>query len=684
MGDDSERPTAIRPSRAVWVAVSLGALGFATGVAAAIVTQAADSWAYSAYDPVPLDIVIALIFSTLGALVVWRKPGNLVGWAMLLIGAVDGVGVLLTALTGAFDSPDEPAVDVLMSVQAWLWAPPIWAISTLLPMIYPDGRLPSRRWRWAVAGTVVGMACYVVGLLLADGDFAGRYTVVNPLAEPAWQGFATFCLVAGEYLLLAMTVLAAAGLVLRRRRAGAVRRRQISLVLIVFAFGAAQAVLRNSLPGQLPPVLDRGLEVLAFTLFGLAIAVAITRDRLFDLDLAVRRAIVGVAVAATLLACYVGGFAVLAVVLPAGLVPGSVLAVALSGALLFPLALVLTRWVRQVTWGRKIDIFEVAAGLGQRMRNQLDATEVPRAVCEEIVMTMRLRMARLELHTSDGVRPLAQMDDGRSTTGASPATFELWHRGEQVGALVVCPPAGRTHLDETISHALASLANQVAPVVAALRMNEALMHSREQLVTAREEERLRLSRELHDNVGPTLAVIRLQLEAARGELPADFSGTELMDRAVNGIKGALETLRRVVHDLRPPELETLGLAGALRELAGFLSGPTLRVETALPGDISAMSKTVEVAAYRIVAEALTNVVRHAKATRARISLEISPGQLVVEVSDDGIGVQPGAAGGGMGMRFMAQRAREIAGEFSYRTDDTGTAVRAVLPVLGPA
>jgi two-component system NarL family sensor kinase len=446
----------------------------------------------------------------------------------------------------------------------------------------------------------------------------------------------------------------------------------------VFAFGAAQAILRHLLPGQLPPVLDRGLEVLAFSLFPLAIAVAVTRDRLFDLDLAVRRAIVGVAMVATLVACFVGAFAVLAVVLPGDVVPGSVLAVAVAGAAIFPLATFLIQWVRRITWGRKIDVVELATGLGLRMRNQLDATEVPRAVCEEVVSAMRLRMARLELQTPDGIRMLAQVGAGSDGCTA----FELWHRGEQVGRLAVRPPEGRSHLDETITQALASLADQVAPVVAALRLDEALLHSREQLVTAREEERSRLSRELHDNVGPTLAGIRLQLEAARGALPADFAGAELMDRAVAGIQGALQTLRRVVHDLRPPELEALGLPGALRELAVFLSGPTLRVETALPNDVSDLSKQVEVAAYRIVAEALTNVVRHAQATHARISLELDDGHLVVQVRDDGIGVQPGATNHGMGMKFMAQRAREIAGEFSYRSDGSGTAVRAVLPVPG--
>ncbi|HEV2778679.1 MAG TPA: histidine kinase [Actinophytocola sp.] len=680
MGDDARRSTAGGHGRAVGLAVCLGALGFGAGVAAAVVTQAANAWGYSAYDPVPLDIAVALFFGAMGVLVTWHKPGNRVGWALLIIAAVDGVGVLLTALTGAFDSPDHPAVDVLMAVQQWLWAPPIWAISTLLPMIYPDGRLAGSRWWWAVAGTVAGIVVYVVGLALVDSDFAGRYTVHNPWAVPGWQGFATFCLTLGEYLLLAMTVVAAAGLVLRWWRASGVRRRQLAIVLVVFAFGAAQAILRDVLPGQLPLVLERGLEVLAFSLFPLAIAVAITRDRLFDLDLAVRRGIVGVAMVGTLLACYVGAFAVLAVVLPENLVPGSVLAVALSGAAIFPLAAFLIEWVRRITWGRKIDIVELVTGLGLRMRNQLDATEVPGAVCEEIVSAMRLRMARLELQTQDGTRVLAQVGDGDD--GLAPVAYELWHRGEQVGRLVVRPPQGRSHLDETISQALASLADQVAPVVAALRLDEELLRSREQLVTAREEERLRLSRELHDNVGPTLAGIRLQIEAARGALPADFAGAELMDRAVTGIQGALQTLRRVVHDLRPLELETLGLPGALRELAVFLSGPTLRVETALSGDVSVLSKQVEVAAYRIVAEALTNVVRHAQATHAEVSLELAAEHLVVQVRDDGVGVPPGATGHGMGMRFMAQRAREIAGEFSYSSDGNGTAIRAVLPLLG--
>jgi signal transduction histidine kinase len=390
------------------------------------------------------------------------------------------------------------------------------------------------------------------------------------------------------------------------------------LLLCAFGFGAAQAVVRDSIPGQLPPVLDRGLEVMAFALVPLAIAVAVTRDRLYDLDQAVRHAILGVASAGAAFGCYLGGYAVLAAVLPSAVAPGSVLAVGVVGALLFPVALFLVHRVRSLLWGRQVDVVELTVGLGNRMRDQLDSAEVPAAVCEQLVRSLRLRMARLDLETDSGLRRLAQVGSMDRSGGAAQVRFELWYRGVRVGQLMVLPSDGHPYLDERMAQALASLADQVAPVVAALRLDEELLRSREQVVTAREEERSRLSRELHDNVGPTLAGTRMQIEAVQVLLPAGFGGAGLMDRAMRGIDDALRTLRRVVHGLRPPELDALGLSGALRELAVFLSGPSLKVEATLPPELAPLSKPVEVAAYRIVAEALTNVVRHAQATRAEI------------------------------------------------------------------
>jgi two-component system, NarL family, sensor kinase len=649
---------------------ALGVLGMGAGAAAAVVTEVTDSWGFAAYDPVPLNIAVAVTFSAMGVLVVWRRSANVLGWTMLVIAAWAGVGVLLTTLVGAFPSADHPAVDVLVRIHIWFWAPPIWAITTVLPMLYPDGRLPSRRWWWAVALTAVGLAVYEVGLALTEEVFPGRYSVSNPLAVPEWQGFARFCLAAGEYLLLGATIVAVAGLVSRWLRSTGVRRRRMALLLLAFLFGAVQAVLRDTLPGRLPLVLDRGLEVLAFVLVPLAIAVAMTRERLFDLDTTVRRAVVGVAGTAALLAVYLAGFA---------LVPSSVLPAGVVAALLFPVAFLAMRQVARFIRGARVDVVEVAVQLGNRIRNQLPTAEVPGAVCEQLVCSLRLRMARLELDTDSGFRRLAQVGAPERAERAELAAFELWYRGERVGRLLVLPPAAQSYVDDMLARALVSLADQVAPVVAALRLDEELLRSREQLVTAREEERSRLSRELHDNVGPTLAGIRLQIESARGALPAGFAD-EALDRAVHGIDEALLVVRRVVHGLRPPELDALGLPGALRELAVFLSGPSLKVETALPPELTALSKQVEVAAYRIVAEALTNVVRHAQATRAEVTVELEGTHLVVEVSDDGVGVPREANRKGMGLRIMAQRASEISGEFSYRSGEEGTAVRAVLPV----
>lgn len=687
MATDHDIALTTARSRVVGLTTAAVVVGLASAVAAVAVTETASSWSYPGYERVPLGIAVAVAYTVTGALLVLRSSVGRLGWLMLAIGACSGFAALLTALTGAYGSAADPVVGRLMPLQSWLWAPPLWMVATVLPLLYPDGRVAAHAWRWPVRLAGAGIVTYSVGLAVSDTAFVGRYHVSNALAQPQWQQFASTCVRVGEYVLYVGVAVAVVGLVVRWRQTSGLRRRQVSLMLAAFVLGVAQAVVRATLPGTLPASVDRGIEIAAYVLVAATAGVALTKVRLFDLDVVLRRTVVGVAVTATVVACYVGAMTLLAVVLPGAAVPGSALGTGLAGAVIFPVTLVLTRWVRRFAWGRTINLVEVATGLGQRMRDRLDPAEIPTVVCEEIVRALRLSTARLELSTTEGTRVLAQVGPGVRVPVAGnghrddrDVTFNLWYRGERVGRLVVCPQDARPRLDETVTQALSSLADQVAPVVATLRLDEQLLHTREQLVTAREEERSRLSRELHDNVGPTLAGIRLQLDTVRTTLPAGFAGTELVDRAVRGIQDALATLRRVVHDLRPPELDTLGLTGAIRELAAFLSGPTLRVETTLPDDVSVLSKPVEVAAYRIVAEALTNVVRHAEASRAEVTVEITGGQLVVRISDDGIGVRPNTNRHGLGLRFMAQRVAEIAGEFSYRGDDTGTTVRAAFPI----
>jgi signal transduction histidine kinase len=249
-----------------------------------------------------------------------------------------------------------------------------------------------------------------------------------------------------------------------------------------------------------------------------------------------------------------------------------------------------------------------------------------------------------------------------------------------VADLVIGVPAGR-ELTTADRRLLDDLARQAAVAVHAARVTAALRQAREWLVTAREEERRRLRRDLHDGLGPALAAVAAQAEAAR-DLAAtrpDLSQTILND-LITQAQAATTDVRRLVYDLRPPALDDLGLAGALRAQAGRLSQPG-RLTVVLAADaLPELPAAVEVAAYRIVQEAAANVVRHAQATSCRITLRPEAGCLYVAVADDGRGL-PELLQAGVGLQSMRERAEELGGQLGLTsTAGLGTIVSAWLPL----
>jgi signal transduction histidine kinase len=233
----------------------------------------------------------------------------------------------------------------------------------------------------------------------------------------------------------------------------------------------------------------------------------------------------------------------------------------------------------------------------------------------------------------------------------------------------------------------------VAAVVHAVAASQALQRSREALVTAREEERRRVRRDLHDGLGPALAAVQMKVEGARVLLARDPEGA---DRVLAQLTGEVHTtisdVRRLVHDLRPPALDELGLVHAVAEQADAFSGPVdgggrLQVEVASPEPLPELPAAVEVAAYRIICEGLTNVVRHARAAACRVTLDVDDGALLVVVDDDGTGVSVGDRPG-LGLRSMGERATELGGACRLsRSPMGGTRVWARLPIAatdGPA
>ena len=226
-----------------------------------------------------------------------------------------------------------------------------------------------------------------------------------------------------------------------------------------------------------------------------------------------------------------------------------------------------------------------------------------------------------------------------------------------------------------ITIALAVIRNRLFQV-------DLLARSRTRIVAAREEERRRLRRDLHDGLGPTLAAIGLKLDLAREQAgPGQGGLAPLLDEIRTDVRAVISDVRRLARELRPPTLDSLGLAGAIEQQAAALGGgggPSIRVEVDDP--LPVLPAAVEVAAYRIATEAMTNVVRHGGATSCAVRLSADRDGLLVEVVDDGHGIEPGADSG-VGMRSMDERASQVGGEVDVISrQGGGTIIRARLPL----
>jgi signal transduction histidine kinase len=239
---------------------------------------------------------------------------------------------------------------------------------------------------------------------------------------------------------------------------------------------------------------------------------------------------------------------------------------------------------------------------------------------------------------------------------------------------------------------VAEIARQAGVALHAVRLTAEVQRSREQLVETREEERRRVHRDLHDGLGPALAGMVMQLDLAARLTQVDAEGADAVLRAVRGeAQEAIADIRRLVYDLRPPALDELGLLGAIAQQASRFTTSTgaggdarpLLVDVEVVGDVGMLPAAVEVAAYRIALEAMTNVARHAGATRCHVRLSFED-SLELEVTDDGLGLA-GDAEAHVGLGSMRERARELGGVCLVEaTPDGGTRVFARLPLPTPS
>jgi signal transduction histidine kinase len=303
-------------------------------------------------------------------------------------------------------------------------------------------------------------------------------------------------------------------------------------------------------------------------------------------------------------------------------------------------------------------------------------------VLPAIVSTVReaLRLPYVAIRLADDAPPVAAGEPVAATE-----TLPLLHHGAPVGSLVLGIRPGESTFSTADRRLLADLARQAGVAVSTVRLTADLQRSRERLVTAREEERRRLRRDLHDGLGAQLAGLIVQTGVLRTLIPKDPAAAEALAGELRGeLRTAIADIRRLVHGLRPPALDELGLVGALQRLAERCGtdGRGLRVDVDVPAELPALPAAIEVAAYRIAQEALTNVVRHSGARNCCVRLAADADGLVLEVSDDGAGLPAGAVPG-VGLSSMRERAAETGGscEVAARPDG-GTRVLARLPLAG--
>lgn len=272
---------------------------------------------------------------------------------------------------------------------------------------------------------------------------------------------------------------------------------------------------------------------------------------------------------------------------------------------------------------------------------------------------------------------------------ALPAGSERFERvpltfaGEAVGTLVAAPRPREKLLSGTDLALLGELATHVGITLHAVRVSDALRASRAAVITAREEERRRLRRDLHDGLGPTLASLKLHL-AAVSQLIADRPerAVEVVDRLRGEVRDTSAQIRSLVYGLRPPMLDDLGLLGAMRSKGDTLRG--ISVQITAPEPAPELPAAAEVALYRIAAEALTNVERHAGATTVALALAVAPGRVTLTIRDDGRGL-PAPFVDGVGVAAMRERAAELGGELTVTAPgDGGTLVVASVPLRAPA
>ncbi|MEU6412516.1 sensor histidine kinase [Microbispora sp. NPDC046933] len=617
-------------------------------------------------------------FPAVGAFLIAHRPRLRLAWLMCAGGLGGAVYDFCQATMLASAARGDLALAGLLRFPAHVgWAVSGLLLEMLLPLYSPDGRLPSPRWRVVV---LLGAASVVTEtarqFVRSDPPAGGLLPAVipNPLQVPALAPYTSTAGALAWTGILATLPLAALSLLLRFRRADPVGRRQIGWPLFAFA-----GYIAFMFVGIVAPELT-WLSVVWAALIPVLMVFSVMRYRLYGIDTVISRTFVAAGLLAVVGGVYFG-MATLSSLVVSGYDQVAGLASALlTGAFFQPLRRMLQRAVDRLLYGPVGDPRVLAERLVQEVRRG-DPARALAPVIGVLREGLAVQGVAVEVTGGEPGRQVSVASTVSGRVGDSPREVPLvWH-GERVGRLLVGPPTSRRFPAAHDERVLATLVPYAADVAHAVRLAADLQRSRERILAAREEERRRLRRDLHDGLGQTLSGMAMAVNMARIRLKTSPEAADgLLRELRSGMDAVTGDLRELVYGLRPPALDDLGLAAAVQALARPVDpeGPATAVSA--EGDLADLPAAVEVAVYRIVQEALTNVRRHARATRVRVELRREPAALRLLIADDGVGLPPGRRSG-VGLASMRERTAELGGICLISGEPgVGTTVEVMLPV----
>ncbi|MFT4415562.1 histidine kinase [Fredinandcohnia humi] len=597
-----------------------------------------------------LDSIVAFVFFSVSALLLFRKERLLFNLYVSLVFLSLGAGI------SHYFPENFPEWNVVYHIISAFGGSYL-----VLFLVLPDGRFVPR---WTI-GAAIFWAIVGIGSIYFSGSFLDVET------WPIWLGIVSWV---GLHLVLVLSQLYR-----YVKKSNQIQKQQMKWVLYSIAMYFIALLCLNFI-GQLGVTLKIVTElfyVASFILIPIAIAFAVFRYKLWEINVVIHRTVLYGSLSVFVVLFYVGAVWLISKALRSeDNFLASIITAGIIAVVFHPLKERLQTMVNRMIYGERDNPYSILNQLNTVLEAAKNTENVLPRVVKTLSQALKIPYVAILLREREITQVIASVGNPEEVGIDIP----LFHQGQELGTLRLSHRSSTEPFSKADKILLQDLARQVGIVAHSILLHKDLQWSRQQLVNAREEERRRLRRDLHDGLGPSLASLAIKMDVANSIMSKDpHKSQELLQEMDLQIKQLLKEIRRIVYSLRPSSLDELGLLSAIREITSQYKTSKIHFSVSGPEILSNLPAAVEVAVYRIVQEAVTNIIRHSDAQNCTISISIND-KLHLVVTDDGKGL-PEHLQYGIGIKSMKERAEELGGIVKiYSEASKGTSIQAELPI----